>query len=360
MITRRLGASGLQVSALGVGCWGIGGPTTNLGLPIGWGPIDDDDALRGLHRAYEHGVTLFDVADVYGHGHAERTLGRFVAQIPRDTVVLTSKVGYFPGTAAHGYQPLHMRHQLEQTLENLRTDHLDIYFFHHHDFGAGDTYLDAAVEAMRGFRDQGLIRAIGMRGPHRHALARLTGATSGNKYQRFQHLFGVIGPDVLAVRDNLLTPQSRAGIFQLADHHDCGILITKPLAQGLLTGYHDPDRPRHYGPGDHRCRKRWFTPAAVAIITDGLDRLRRLTGTDPSDLIRIALWSCLQRSENAAVLAGFTRADQITTNITCLTDPPPAHTIDAARRIMAEVQQQLDAGGQVFTDEPLPKEAHDG
>ncbi|WP_406276837.1 aldo/keto reductase [Nocardia sp. NBC_00881] len=63
---------------------GIGGPTTNLGLPIGWGPIDHDDALQGLHRAYEHGVTLFDVADVYGHGRAERTLGRFVAHIPHD------------------------------------------------------------------------------------------------------------------------------------------------------------------------------------------------------------------------------------------------------------------------------------
>ncbi len=281
-------------------------------------------------------------------------------KVPRDAVVITSKVGYFRGTAAHGYQPLHMRHQLEQTLHNLGTDHLDIYFFHHPDFGGNDTYLDAAIDTMRRFRDQGLIRAIGMRGPHRHALDRLTGATTGNKYQRFVQLFNNIDPDVLAVRDNLLTPQSRAGIFQLADHHNCGVLITKPLAQGLLTGSHHPTRPRQFGPGDHRSRKRWFTPTAVTIITDGLDQLRRLAGPDPADLIRIALWSCLQRSDNAAVLVGFTRAEQITTNMTCLGDPPPAHTIDTARRITADVQQRLDATGQVFTDEPQPKDAHHG
>ncbi|WP_416566279.1 hypothetical protein [Nocardia testacea] len=130
------------------------------------------------------------------------------------------------------------------------------------------------------------------------------------------------------MRDNLLTPQSRSGIFQLAGQRDCGVLITKPLAQGLLTGHHDPTRTRHNGPGDHQFRKRWFTSEAVAITTYGLDRLRQLSDTEPHSLIRIALWSSLQRSNNAAVLAGFTRANQITTSIACLADPPPAHTIE--------------------------------
>jgi hypothetical protein len=82
---------------------------------------------------------LFDTADVYGHGRSERLVGRLVgrlvAQVPRAELVLVSKVGYFTGTAAHGFAPGHMRRQLEQTLENLRTDRLDVYFLHHSQFG---------------------------------------------------------------------------------------------------------------------------------------------------------------------------------------------------------------------------------
>lgn len=352
MNRRRLGKTGLEVSPIGVGCWGIGGPNLNLGLPIGWGAIDDDDALAGLENAYELGTNLFDVADVYGHGRAERTLGRLVAQVPRERIVLSSKVGYFVGTAAHGYEPAHMRHQLEQTLTNLGTDHLDIYFFHHPDFGDGDRYLDAALETMRSFHAQGLVRAVGMRGPHRHALHRLDGRPLADKYSRFMDLFELIRPDVLAVRDNLLTPQSRAGIFDLADLRDCGVLINKPLAQGLLTGSHDPHRPRSFGPADHRSRKRWFTPEGVAIIAAGLSRLRdQLDITDDADLVRIALASCLERSSNAAVLVGFTASSQIAANLRCIDRPVSPDAVTVARTVMADTQRQLDDAGQVFVDE---------
>jgi len=151
---RVLGRCGIQASAVGVGCWPLGGPDQNLGLPMGWAEIDEAVAVSGLQRAFELGATLFDTADVYGHGRSERLLGRLVAQVPRDAVVLVSKVGYFVGTAPHGYHPGHMRRQLEQTLENLGTDHLDVYSLHHGDFGPDDRYLDGAIEAMRaGFQN---------------------------------------------------------------------------------------------------------------------------------------------------------------------------------------------------------------
>ncbi|MGH3694604.1 MAG: aldo/keto reductase [Pseudonocardiaceae bacterium] len=168
-----MGSCGLEVSALGVGCWALGGPDTNLGLPMGWDPIDDTQAQAGLERAYTLGATLFDTADVYGHGRSERLLGQLVDQVPRASLVLSSKVGYFRGTAPHGYHPVHLRHQLEQSLDNLRTDYLDIYFFHHSEFGENDELLDATIETMRTLRTEGLVRAIGMRGPHRFALERL-------------------------------------------------------------------------------------------------------------------------------------------------------------------------------------------
>ncbi|KZM72227.1 aldo/keto reductase [Nocardia terpenica] len=352
MITRTLGSSGIEVSGLGIGCWAIGGPDTNLGLPMGWGPVDESAAIAGLERAWESGVTLFDTADVYGHGRSERLLGQLVPLVQRERIQLVSKVGYFAGTAAHGYDPGHMRRQLEQTLDNLNTDWLDVYFFHHSEFGPDDERLELAIEMMNNFRTEGLIRAIGMRGPHRYAPDRLSTGPKANKEARFRELFDRIRPQVLAVRDNLLTPQTRSNsIFTFAEDHGCGVLINKPLSQGLLTGAYTTAEPRTFGPQDHRARKRWFTGDAVRVIEAGLDQVRALVGPESNDLVRIALWSCLMRSDNAAVLVGFSDPQQVQANIDCLGERPGDEILEQVRAIMADVQKQLDADGEVFVDE---------
>ncbi|HEX7660183.1 MAG TPA: aldo/keto reductase [Pseudonocardiaceae bacterium] len=354
---RTLGSCGITVPALGVGCWAIGGPDHNLGLPMGWGAVDEPDAAAGLTAAYGLGARLFDTADVYGHGRSERLIGELVTQdrVRRAELVLSSKVGYFSGTAPHGYDAGHMRRQLEQTLANLRTDYLDIYFFHHAEFGDNDHWLEGAIQAMNQFRDEGLVRAVGMRGPHRFALDRLDHSRPRiDKVTRFRELFKRIQPDVLAVRDNLLTPQARSeGIFAFAELHGCGVLINKPLAQGLLTGAYDPASPRTFGEGDHRRRKRWFTAPALAVLNDGLGELREHVGPYRKDLIRIALWSCLERSNNSAVLVGFSSSEQISMSLSSLGRRPTAAELTTAREIMGRVQARLDADGEVFIDEQV-------
>ncbi len=343
--TRELGATGIAVPAIGIGCWAIGGPDDNLGMSMGWSTGGDEArSLAGLETAWQHGARLYDTADVYGHGRSERLLGRLVAQVPRHEIVLASKVGYFAGTAEHGFEPRHMRRQLEQSLDNLGTDHLDIYAFHHPNFGADDRWLDPALEAMRACRDEGIIKAIGMRGPHRFALDRLTTPPDqhGDKIARFRALFDRAQPDILAIRDNLLTPSHRSeGVFSFADEHNVGILISKPLGQGLLTGTYRADVQRAFGDGDHRLRKRWFQPDAIEIINVGLDRVRAIVGPHTEDLIRVALWGCLDRSPNAVALVGFTNPDQVAMNLRSLSPRPNAAEIAAARKIMAEIQVRL-------------------
>lgn len=346
---RRLGATEIRVPAVGIGCWPIGGPDANLGMPMGWSTgADERRSLAGLETAWRCGARLYDTADVYGHGRSERLLGRLVDQVPRDEIVLASKVGYFAGTAEHGFEPRHMRRQLEQSLDNLRTDRIDIYAFHHPNFGDNDRWLQPAIEAMHAFRDEGLIRAIGMRGPHRFALDRLTTPPDqrGDKVARFHALFNEIRPDILTIRDNLLTPaQQSDGVFAFADVHNVGILISKPLSQGLLTGVHGSDIVRKFGPGDHRLRKRWFQPDAIAVINEGLEQVRAVVGGRTEDLIRTAVWACLERSPNAVALVGFTTPDQVAMNIASCWRRPNREAIAAARRIMAGVQERLDAEG---------------
>jgi methylglyoxal reductase len=329
-------------------------------MPTGWSTADDGESRKGLELAYELGARLFDTADVYGHGHSERLVGELVSHVDRAELVLTSKVGYFRGTAPHGFHPRHMRHQLEQSLENLRTDYLDIYSFHHPEFGEGDSYLLPAIEAMRSFREEGLVRAVGMRGPHRYAPSRLAPrAQRTDKAARFEYLFARIVPDILAVRDNLLTPASRSeSIYALAERHGCGVLVNKPLGQGLLTAASQPGGRPSFGPGDHRARKRWFTAEARDLIAEGQRRLREIVGPEPEDLVRIALWHSLLRSDSAAVLAGFTKTEQVRMNLTCLGDPPSTEQLEAARLVMSDVQRSLDGAGEVFLDELMPRSVH--
>jgi aryl-alcohol dehydrogenase-like predicted oxidoreductase len=93
MSTRVLGRSGIKVSAIGFGCWAIGGPFTMDGKPDGWGEVDDRESAAAIHRAIEQGITFFDTADAYGTGHSETVLGRALAG-HRDEVVIATKFGY--------------------------------------------------------------------------------------------------------------------------------------------------------------------------------------------------------------------------------------------------------------------------
>jgi aryl-alcohol dehydrogenase-like predicted oxidoreductase len=91
--TRTLGRSGIEVSALGLGCWAIGGPWTFMDSPGGWGGVDDSESLRAIERAIDLGVNFFDTAANYGAGYSERLLGR-AFKGRRDQVVIATKFGY--------------------------------------------------------------------------------------------------------------------------------------------------------------------------------------------------------------------------------------------------------------------------
>ncbi|WP_156757018.1 aldo/keto reductase [Actinokineospora pegani] len=322
-----------EVSVIGAGCWAIGGPTTNRGTPIGWDDVDPERAYAGLIRAHELGVTLFDTADVYGLGRSERLLGRLVAEVGRDGVVLSSKVGYFAGTAEHPYHPAQIHHQFDTTLHNLRTDHLDLYYLHSTDFGPDNEYLPGAVAALRKLRERGMIRAVGLRAPHHFAQEWAHGdGPRAAATARWLHLFDQIQPDVVSVRYNLLSPRhlpQETDIFAFARHREVGVLVKQALAQGLIL--RDPAAPpRAYSSNDHRSRDPAFQPAALAELDRRLAPLRIRFGNDPAVLTRVALSHVLHHAPDSVVLVGFRDAKQITTTLTAadhILDPVEAAAV---------------------------------
>jgi aryl-alcohol dehydrogenase-like predicted oxidoreductase len=151
MLKRTLGKSKLEVSALGMGCWAIGGLWTwdqpgKEPYPAGWGDTDDDESIRAVHAALDMGVNFFDTAANYGAGHSELVLGRALKG-KRDKVVIATKFGHIVNEekkTVYGDPDQiikNVRTDVENSLRRLQTDCIDIYQLH-----AGDYDPKLAVE----------------------------------------------------------------------------------------------------------------------------------------------------------------------------------------------------------------------
>src|SRR5256885_488352 len=109
---RALGSTGIRVSEIGFGAWGIGG---NAAGAVAYGPTSDAESLRALRRGFDAGITFFDTADFYGFGHSEEVLGAAFADV-RAQVVIATKVGMLDAQGTQDFSPAHVRRALEQSL----------------------------------------------------------------------------------------------------------------------------------------------------------------------------------------------------------------------------------------------------
>src|SRR5512138_293769 len=142
MKTRRLGRSGIEVSAMGLGCWAIGGPFWAGELPLGWGEVDDKESINAIHAALDLGVTFFDTANVYGAGHSECVLGQALEGRRAHAVIATKFNAIFDETTRQvtgaDTSPAGIRKACEDSLRRLNTDYIDLYQFHDNGFPADE------------------------------------------------------------------------------------------------------------------------------------------------------------------------------------------------------------------------------
>ena len=218
---RELGRSGIQVSALGMGCWAIGGPFWTGQTPVGWGKVDDGESIRAVHRALELGVNFFDTADVYGAGHSERVLARALAGRRQEVVIATKFSNRFDentkqitGSSA---APDYIRQACEASLRRLNTEYIDLYQFHWSDYPAeqarevADT-LETLVAA-------GKIRAYGW-------------STDSPERAR---VFGE-RPNCVAIQHQINVLDDNPALVAICEEFNLASINRGPLAMGLLTG----------------------------------------------------------------------------------------------------------------------------
>lgn len=299
---RKIGRTNVEVSEISLGCWTMGGLNWVDGVPNGWANVDEKEIAEAINYAIDQGVNHFDNADVYGNGRAERMLARILGNRTNNFIIAT-KVGWFRGTAEHAYEPAHIRHQCEQSLINLKRDYIDIYYFHHGDFGENDKYLDDAIEIMYRLRDEGKIRLIGQ---------------SAYKHEDFVKLIPKVKPDVIqsfasAIDYRFLKEGSPTR--KLLDEHQISFIAFGPLAQGILLGRYSSKNPPQFEFGDHRANAERFKPENLAKVEPKIEILKQRFGSSIPELARAALQFLLHFNQVGAVIPGFRNLQQVKANL---------------------------------------------
>jgi aryl-alcohol dehydrogenase-like predicted oxidoreductase len=293
---RTLGIDGPSISALGMGCWAIGGPHARQGSPVGWGSVNDDESIRALRRAYDLGVTFFDTADVYGCGHSEHLIAQALGDV-RDDIVIASKAGYTyvaetreaPGENG---DPDYIRWACDESLRRLGTDRIDLYQFH-----LGGYDLEKAPEVLTVFEGlvaAGKVKAIGWStdDPTRAALF-----AASPHCKAIQQSFNVFG--------------GNTDVLSLCEERGLASVVRGPLGMGLLTGKFDATSTL---PADD-VRHSWdFSSGRHAESLQRLENIREVLTSGGRTLAQGALAWLWARSPAFVPIPGFKSVAQVEEN----------------------------------------------
>lgn len=301
---RTLGRSGIEVSAMGLGCWAIGGEQYRDGKAVGWGKVDDAESIRAIQCGIELGVTFFDTADVYGSGHSEKVLGQAIKG-KRDRLVIASKFGFTFNegtTEALGQQadPDYISSCCENSLKRLQTDHIDLYQFH-----LGGYAIEKAAQVrdvLEKLIDAGKIRSYGW-------------STDGPDQARFF----AKGKNCAAIQQRLNILEGNLETLAVCEDNNLASVNRGPLAMGILTGKFNPDSKIPANDVRHR----WdLKHGPQADYFKKLDAIRDILTSDGRTLAQGALAWLWAKSEKTIPIPGFKTVKQIEENTKAMQHGP--------------------------------------
>ena len=290
---RRLGRWGLKISEISLGSW----------ITFG-GQIEEKTAVDLVHAAYANGVNFFDSSDVNVGGQGEEVMGRAVKGLPREGVVLSSKVFFptFPGPNGRGLSRKHIFESVHASLRRLGTDYLDIYFCHGFD---PDTPYEEVVFTMNTLIQQGKILYWGSSG---WSAAQVSTA-HGTARQ-----FNLIPPATEQVQYNMFRRhQFELHMAPLCADRGLGLMAWGPLASGILSGKYNGDVP-----DESRALLDGMAWLRVQLTPERLGKVRRLTalaGELELTTAQLAIAWLLRRKDVCTVITGATSVEQLEENL---------------------------------------------
>jgi aryl-alcohol dehydrogenase-like predicted oxidoreductase len=300
---RTLGRSGIEVSALGMGCWAIGGPFWAGETPNGWGEVEDDESIRAIHKALDLGVTLFDTANVYGAGHSERVLARAFDGRRSQVVIATKFNAVFDELSRQvtgsDTTPAGIRSACEASLQRLNTDYIDLYQFH--DNGFPPEKASPIRETLETLVSAGKIRAYGW------------STDFPDRAQVFSQ-----GPHCSAIQLQLNVLDDNPAMLALCEQQNLAALNRGPLAMGLLTDKYTTSL--EIAEDDVRGKK---SPGWMKYFKDGQpnpewvarrDAIREILTSHGRTIAQGALAWNWARSEKTLPIPGFRTVSQVQEN----------------------------------------------
>lgn len=319
VMKRELGRSGIEVSAMGMGCWAIGGQFWEGDQPLGYAGAEDSESIKAIRKAVEMGVNFFDTADLYGTGHSEKILGKALEEY-RDDVVIATKFGneFDPERKERTGQntsPEYIRQACRDSLERLNTDYIDLYQLH-------INFLDKdkakpARETLEELKEKGLIRAYGW---------------STDDPERAK-IFAK-GPNCATVQHDLNVLLDNEPMLELCENEDLASINRTPLAMGLLTGKYEEGSKL---PSDDI---RGTPPEWMEYFKNGkpnqewlskLEKIRDILTSEGRSLPQGALAWNWAKSERTIPIPGFKTVEQVEENIKAMEYGPL--TDDQMKRI---------------------------
>jgi len=303
---RRLGTSGLIVPAISLGCW------NNFGADA-----DDELCKQLVFRAFDHGVTHFDLANNYGPppGAAEERFGKILKHLPRDEVVISTKAGYLMWEGPYGNwgSRKYLLASLDQSLRRLEVEYVDIFYHHRPD---SQTRLDEPLGALDTAVQMGKALYAGV---SNYDAAQTRQAIACAEENGFVPLL------VNQSKYNMFQRQIEGELLSAADEAGMGVVAYSPLAQGLLT-----NRYLESIPPESRARLRdgdSGTLSASHITEDALTRVRalqELAFRRGQSLAQLAIaWVIRDREEGrtASAIIGASSVEQLLENLRAADGP---------------------------------------
>jgi aryl-alcohol dehydrogenase-like predicted oxidoreductase len=295
---RRLGLGPLDVSELSFGTW----------LTVAGG-IGREQAIRCIHAAVDHGITLFDTANQYGAGEAERVLGEALKVFPRDRFMVATKL-YFPvgDEPDRGLSAAQVEKQLNRSLERLGVDAIDLYQCHRFD---KETPLEETLGALDKAVKAGKVRAIGFSewtGEQIDAAAAITVARGLTAFSSSQPQY------------SMLWRKPEGKVFPACARHGIGNLAFSPLAHGVLTGKYAPGQPPPPGSRAASDEMNVFMESAGRhfrsdFLLEAVAQLKPIAADLGLTMAQMGLAWVLRRPEVASAIIGASRPEQIADNV---------------------------------------------
>ena len=289
---RRVGGSGLKVSAVGLGC-------NNFGMRC-----DAEQTKAVVHKALDLGVTLFDTSDIYGgRGGSETLLGKALGD-KRKEIVLATKFGGPMGSSPldRGASRRYVHRALEASLRRLDTDYIDLYQLH---FPDAETPLEETIAALDELVQQGKVRYVGCSNLASWQLLDALWIAKSRGLARF-----------ISAQNhyNLLERTIRHELLPACTHTGTGVLPYFPLASGLLTGKYK----RGEKPGKDTRLGLWGEGGARLMTDAAFDKVDRFDGFAKErniDLLTLAFSWLLSQPQISSVIAGATTPAQVESNV---------------------------------------------